>query len=535
MRRPHLTQRHPLARASAVWLLLALTLGCGLEQAPASGDDQGAPSGSPPGSLPGALTGQRPDWGGCSPSEGQGRPRPLPDGTRWECATVRVPVDYARPHGATLPMRVVRARAGSAEGRAHRPALVVNFGGPGASGVATLPATGDAYTRLHRRYDLVSFDPRGVGASRGVRCLTDRAMDRHLSFDGSPDTAREARRLLEGQRRFAAACRHRSDASLLPHLTTANTARDLDLLRRALGQRKLHYLGFSYGSLLGAVYAHLFPQHTGRTVWDGVVDPTLGPAAGSLAQARGFEQALDHALRDCAGRRVACPLGEDPGRARQRVAALLRHLEDRPLPVPGGRRLTASLARDGLAQGLYGKDLWGPLTHALARARAGDGRPLLRLADLLNGRGPQGSYDHGAAAMVAVGCADSTSRPDLAKLRSTASAFARQAPLFGPTAAWSGARCEGWPTPSDSDQPVVSAPSAGPVLLVGTTGDPATPYPGTDHMRQALGNQRTRQLTYQGEGHGAWSAGDPCVRQHVERYLLTGRLPRDGTTCGTGR
>ncbi|MED7923923.1 alpha/beta hydrolase [Nonomuraea sp. LP-02] len=489
---------------------------------------------------PAVPAGQELTWKRC-PAQGNGdRPEPLPDGTAWECATLKVPLDHARPGGPRLPLALVRAKAGPGAGERRLGSLVFNFGGPGESGVATLPQKAkDDYLKLHRRYDLVSFDPRGVGRSDGVRCLDRRAFDAWRDLDGTPDVPAEERALTGGFRAFTAACARRARA-VLPYVGTENAARDLDLLRQALGEERLHYFGISYGTKLGGVYAHLFPRRVGRMVLDGAVNPTENAEQIALHQAKGFQRALGNFLRDCAGRRD-CPVpdgrtarrkgGEqDNRRGERRVARLLARLDTRPLPTTGGRPLTQTQALYGIAAALYSRELWPYLRLALRSAiEDGKGDLLMYFADALHGRGDDGRYTTLQSANAAVNCADSSDRYTAAHVRSRLPEFRAASPVFGELLAWSLLQCTGWPVAGAAPATDVRATGAPPILVVGTTGDPATPYEGAATMAERLGVGV--ELIHRGEGHGAYGSGSACVDDTVNRFLLDGTVPANRTTC----
>ena len=252
------------------------------------------------------LSAQKLSWKDCpAPSRAEGggdAPSPLPGGDAWQCATLKAPLDWAEPKGDTIKLALIRAKASGAEGK-RIGSLVFNFGGPGGSGVTTLPAFGSEYAKLRTRYDLVSFDPRGVGRSAPVECLNDLQLDVYFEQDGTPDTSAERTALLNNTKEFNAACEENSRKTL-PHLRTTDAARDLDLMRQVLGDDKLHYFGISYGTELGGVYAHLFPKHVGRLVLDAVVDPGADTVDHRKNQARGFQRALDNYLEST---------GQDPG------------------------------------------------------------------------------------------------------------------------------------------------------------------------------------------------------------------------------
>ncbi|MFX4291279.1 alpha/beta hydrolase [Streptomyces bohaiensis] len=501
------------------------------EAAPLPGEDESA---APLPPLPADLLDQRPQWRACSaPTEAQGGG--AAPGDRWQCADLTVPVDYADPGGRTLDLALVRARA---RGENRVGSLVLNFGGPGGSGVATLPRMEQRFTSLAGAFDLVSMDPRGVGDSEGVVCFAGEERDALLAGISRPDAAAGpgdgtagGTAYLDGRLAFAERCAERA-GDLLPHLTTANTARDLDVLREVLGEPRLHYYGASYGTKLGAVHAALFPDRVGRVVLDSVVDPSVDVVGRALGQTAGFQQALDAYLTDClaAG---DCPAGEDLDQAHRFLDTLFDSLAHRPLPAADGRLLTQNLAVTGVMGSLYSEGAWPRLTRALREVATEDrGELLLAAADRYNGRGPQGGYRNLHDANVAVNCADFASRPGLDTVREQRAAFEEASPVLGRFLVWDLLGCAGWPVVSERDQPAVAVDGAArTILLVAVTGDPATPYHGAERMREALGAGTAALLTLDGEGHGAYTSGNPCVTAAVDAHLLTGTTPADGTVC----
>lgn len=246
------------------------------------------------------------------------------------------PLDWAKPKGDTIGLALIRAKASGPENK-RIGSLVFNFGGPGGSGVTTLPAFGTDYATLRTRYDLVSFDPRGVGRSAPVECLNDPQLDVYFGQDWTPDDAAERTALVGNTKEFNAACEENSKA-MLPHVRTTDAARDMDLMRQVLGDDRLHYFGISYGTELGGVYAHLFPKKVGRAVFDGVVDPTQNSEQGSLGQTEGFQLALDNFAEDCTSKTEDCPVGDTPQDVKTRIARLLADLDKKPIPGIGARR-----------------------------------------------------------------------------------------------------------------------------------------------------------------------------------------------------
>lgn len=480
------------------------------------------------------LTEQQLSWEDCpAPAEAQGggaAPSPLPGGRgKWSCATMKAPLDWDDPDGATIDLALIRARSsGSADRRIG--SLIFNFGGPGLSGVHTLPAFGTQYATLRTRYDLVGFDPRGVGRSAPVLCLDDRRLDAYLQQDATPDDSAERTELMETTAEFNAACEKNSGRTLA-HVRTADAARDLDLMRQVLGDDELHYFGVSYGTELGGVYAHLFPGKVGRAVFDAVVDPTQDAEQSSLGQARGFQLALGNYAEHCVSQTGPCPVGDSAQDVKDRIGRLLKDLDSRPIPGAFPRELTQTAATSGIAQALYSQELWDFLTDGLQEAYDGDGTILMLLSDALAGRDDGGGYSNIVAANVAVSCSDHRSRYTPADVERRLPRFRAASGLFGEYMAWGLVGCTDWAVPGAAEHPDVSAPGAAPILVIGNTGDPATPYEGARRMVEELGEGVGVELTYEGQGHGAYTSDNRCVRDAVHGYLLDGKVPAAGTVC----
>ena len=479
------------------------------------------------------VTRQDLSWKACpAPDAAQGSgtsPSPLPDDGEWQCATMKAPLDWSDPKGDTIGLELIRVRTtGAANERIG--SLIFNFGGPGGSGVTSLPAFAEGYEKLRTRYDLVSFDPRGVGRSDPVLCENDQQLDAYFQQDATPDDAAERTQLVDNTKEFNNACEDNSE-KILPHVRTTDAARDLDLMRQVLGDDKLHYFGISYGTELGGVYAHLFPKRVGRAAFDAVVDPTQDPEQGSLGQARGFQLALDNFAEDCVSQAEECPIGDSAQDVKDRIAKLLDDLDRTPIQGIFPRQLTQTAATSGIAQALYSKDFWEYLTEGLEQAYDGDGRILLSLADSMNGRSDNGEYSNITPANVAINCADDKPRYDSAYVERKLPDFRAASDLFGDYLAWSMLSCTDWAVPGAADHPDVSAPGSAPILVVGNTGDPATPYEGARAMVNALGKGVGVELTYRGQGHGAYDSKNKCVQGAVDGYLLDGKVPPAGTVC----
>ncbi|MGW1563508.1 alpha/beta hydrolase [Streptomyces sp. NPDC002144] len=512
--------KHPRARAAALTatavLLSSVLAGC------TSGDDED-----------GDLSAQKLDWKDCpapNAAEGGGdTPSPLPNGGTWQCATMKAPLDWNKPKGDTIGIALIRAKTSGAANR-RIGSLVFNFGGPGGSGVTTLPAFGADYAKLRTRYDLVSFDPRGVGRSAPVECENDQQLDAYFQQDATPDDAGERTEYLDNTKKFNAACEKHSK-KVLPHVRTTDAARDMDLMRQILGDKKLYYFGISYGTELGGVYAHLFPGHVGRAVFDAVVDPTQNPEQASLGQAKGFQLALDNFAEDCTSKAEPCPVGDSAQDVKNRIATLLKNLDSKPIPGILPRQLTQSAATNGIAQALYSKDFWQYLTEGLEQAYQGDGQVLMLLSDSMNGRNQNGEYSNITAANISINCADEKPRYSPGYVEGKLPEFQAASPLFGDFLAWGMLSCTDWAVAGAADHPDVSAPGAAPILVVGNTGDPATPYEGARRMVDALGKGVGVELTYKGQGHGAYDSKNKCVQSAVNGYLLDGKVPPAGTVC----
>ncbi|MCX4669785.1 alpha/beta hydrolase [Streptomyces sp. NBC_01381] len=510
------------ALAAAGVLVAGLAVGCGGSSDGGEDDAKPAPTGpgqeprpDPSSTLPATINAQKLDWGGCKAS-GQD---PAP-GSEWQCSTLKVPMDYAKPDGETIDIALIRARS---TGKGERiGSLLFNFGGPGGSGVSMLPSFADSYDTLRERYDLVSFDPRGVAGSAGVRCRSDKETQAAESVDLTPDTPAEEAAYFKDAADFGAGC-ERNSGKLLGHVSTVEAARDMDVMRQVLGDEKLHYMGISYGTELGGTYAHLFPKKVGRLTLDAVVDPSADSVGHAKNQARGFQRALENYLKSS---------GQDPKAGSQKIVRLLKRLDAEPLPGSGDRKLTQSLALTGITVTLYSRQSWPALTHGLEQAEKGEGSALLQLADAYNERDPSGRYSTQSHSQRSISCRDGKARPTPAQAKAQLADFREISPVFGEFMGWDTAGwCHSWPVAGLHDSPDVSAPDADPILVVGNTGDPATPYEGAQKMTDELGKGTGVMLTWKGEGHGAYGSGSDCVDDAVDGYLLDGKVPQNGKVC----
>jgi pimeloyl-ACP methyl ester carboxylesterase len=451
--------------------------------------------------------------------------QPCDDG--FQCGRLEVPLDYAVPGGKTIKLAVIRKR--TTDQARQIGSLLINPGGPGGSGVEFVRGASDVFTeRVRARYDLVGFDPRGVGDSAPIHCLDDKQMDDYVRVDSTPDDEAEVNRLVQVTKEFAEACKAHS-GELLGHVSTIEAARDMDVLRGVLGDAKLHYFGFSYGTYLGATYAEQFPDRVGRMVLDGAVDPKVSVQDSSRTQTAGFELALASFLKDCATQ-PDCPLGADPATARQRLTELLKRADVTPLPGDGTRTVNEALATTGIAQAMYAQSLWPALRSALAQANVGQGKGLLGLADSYNERDPSGHYSNSMAAFPAINCLDSPpAAASVADVEKELPSFRQVSPIFGTSSAWAGLTCAYWPVPPVDKPHEIKAAGTPTILVVGTTRDPATPYSWAQGLATELASGVL--LTYDADGHTAYGYGNPCVDDAVDTYLIDDRPPAAGTRC----
>ncbi|MET9643849.1 alpha/beta hydrolase [Streptomyces syringium] len=451
-------------------------------------------------------------------------------GDRFECATLRAPLDYDRPRaGGDLKLAVSRKKATGPGKRLG--SLLVNPGGPGGSAVGYLQGyAGTRYPAAVRaRYDMIAVDPRGVAGSEPVSCLSDAEMDAYTRVDMSPDSPSEVGELTDAYRGFAEGCAKRS-GKVLGHVSTVEAARDMDVLRAALGDDKLHYVGASYGTFLGATYAGLFPSRVGRLVLDGALDPSLDARRVNRDQTAGFQTAFESFAKDCVGR-ADCPLGTgSTGAAGDRLKDLFKRIDTHPVPTGTPRELTESLAATGVISAMYDERAWPLLRAALRAARNNDGSPLLKLSDAYYERDQRGSYANLMYANSAVNCLDLPAAfRNPAEVHSAVADFKEASPVFGESLAWAALSCAYWSVPATGRPHRIEAQGAAPILVVGTTRDPATPYAWARSLASQLSSGHL--LTYEGDGHTAYTRGSDCVDTTINDYLLTTTAPPAARKC----
>ena len=507
-----------LLRAASLVVVVALVVaGCSTAKHQSAVPTGTTASSSGTNAAPAGLErfyGQQLDWTTCD---------------KFECAKATVPVDWSAPDGAVIQLALERQRAtgGTAVG-----SLLINPGGPGASGVDALKSV--ALERISKdvlaKYDVVGFDPRGVSRSARVTCTDSKALDSIVSADPDYTTPAGIDAVEQTYAAFGAACLAKT-GDLLGHVDTVSAAKDMDVLRAALGDEKLTYLGYSYGTQLGATYAALFPERVGRLVLDGALDPTLTYDQTAIGQAKGFESALRAYVTDCqAGK--GCPLTGSVDEGLAQIKNLLDRARAKPLATnQAGRRLTGSLAFTGIALPLYSSSSWSYLTAALTKAlQSDDGSGLLSLADSYYERSPDGTYaNNSTEAFWAIGCLDDQPSADPSDMAASAAAIQAAAPTVGYYFAYGAVICAKWPVPKVGPLDSYAAKGAAPILVVGTTNDPATPYAWAQSLSKLLSSGVL--LTYKGEGHTAYGVANACLNGAVDAYLLDGTVPADGTRC----
>jgi pimeloyl-ACP methyl ester carboxylesterase len=404
--------------------------------------------------------------------------------------------------------------------------LLVNPGGPGASGVDFLPeAVAMMPKSLLQRFDVVGFDPPGVARTAPVTCLDPAGLDRYFHLDPSPDTPQSVAATIAEDRQYAAGCESRSGAEL-PYVSTVDAAMDMDYIRQAVGDAQLTYLGFSYGTFLGATYAELYPTRVRAMVLDGAIDPSLGVVQGLNEQSAAFDADLTSALNACASS-ASCPW-RPAGDPVQAFEQLLQQVRIHPLNVKNSSRTVGPAEIFyGAAATMYSTSTWGDLYTALAQAQAGDGRDFLALFDFYVGRSSNGTYDNEFEANAAINCLDSAA-PSISQIEADAPAARAAAPVFGVADLYSELGCSVWPVPATGRPQPIRAAGSPPIVVVGSTGDPATPYSEAQALAGEL--QHGVLLTRLGDGHTGYPYS-ACIRKYVDSYLTDLTVPPAGIRC----
>ena len=524
--RPSSAARPPRPRSHLAVLAMAVLVVAGCQSTP-------TPSKAPATSVPVASPGASAAASG-APVPGDGSGPSLPPATRavwndcgkgFQCSIIKVPRDYHDLTQGSLDLSLIRLPATDRKNRIG--SLVVNPGGPGGSGVEFVR---DGYktfsTALRKRFDIVGFDPRGVNSSSAVRCIDN--LDPQADLDPSPDNATELDALVADAHAYADACAARNER-LLPYLSTDAVVDDLDRIRASLGDDKLTYVGFSYGTLIGSMYADRYPDKIRALVLDGALDPSLTELQLRTGQAKAFEKELSRFFAWCSGT-TKCAF-HNGGHSRQAFDSLMAKIDKKPLRIrrfAGRRRVGPGLTFSAVLGSMYRRDFWPSLAVALAWAKRGDGRLIVAISDPFRGRKPDGGYSNQSDAYFANTCLDFPAA-DLATYKSLAKTFRSVAPHFR-AAAFNDLPCLYWPVPPQRTPAKVTGAGAPPIVVVGSTLDPATPYAWAKSLASQL--ESGVLITRKGDGHTAYGESK-CVDKAVDGYLLALTVPKNGLTCKT--
>ena len=447
-------------------------------------------------------------------------------GGGYKCGNLSVPLDYANPADDKISIGLMKKPATDPTNRIG--SLLLNPGGPGASGITFLQSFIKPLAQLNKRFDLIGFDPRGVGRSSPIRCLDGPEMDAFVALDSVWDDQQEKQAGIQAVKDYVAAC-ERQSARVLPFVDTESAVRDMELIRGAVGDSKLTYFGASYGTLLGQIYAHLFPTHVRALALDGVIDPSVSTAESDLAQATAFQSNLQAFLAACRARKSGadrCQYAAN-GDPEQKLSALMNRLDVTPLMV-GNRVVTRSIALNGVLVGLYDQSNWPYLDVGLVLAERGNGAGLLTLSDAYYQRNGDGTYNNLTDANYAINCLDHPVVKDLSYYDGLATRFNAASPLFGPFMQYDWLPCVYWPAKATRQPSYLDAPGAPPILLVGGTNDPATPYKWAQAVHAHMTNSVL--LTRNGNGHTSYESS-PCAHAAEDAYLINLTLPANGTVC----
>ena len=443
-----------------------------------------------------------------------------------QCSVLEVPLDYAEPGGDTIELAVLKVSARKPDQRVG--SLLVNPGGPGAPGTSYAAQAPLIFGKpLRDVFDIIGFDPRGTGSSAPVDCLSDERLDAYLARDPDPDTEAEAEAYVDFTEEMGSGCAENSP-EVSAHVTTIEAARDMDVLRAALGEADLSYLGASYGTQLGATYAELFPDRVGRLVLDGAVDLRIDARQLNLEQVAGFDTALRSYAEDCLAD-GDCPLGDSREAVLQTFRVLVDEVDQEPMQTDTDRPLRVGNAFYGILAALYSEDYWFLLTKAMQTALRGDGSLLLRLSDLYGSRGEDGYENNSSEAFFAIGCLDDPDSIPASEVPDQYDDFEEASPTFGRVGAWALTTCSGLEVESTVEPLEVDAAGADPIMVIGTTRDPATPYQWAESLADQL--EPGFLVTREGDGHTGYNQGNACVDQAVEDYLIEGTVPEQGLTC----
>jgi len=436
---------------------------------------------------------------------------------------MHVPLDYTKPQGQQISLALARLPASDPSQRIG--SLLTNPGGPGESGIKFLQEAATTFfsSTLRAHFDIVTWDPRGAGSSAPVECLNNPQLDAYFHTDPNFTTPDKLSAGLAEFRLFDNGCEQHS-GSLLAHIGTADSARDIDQIRMALGESKISYLGFSYGTYLGAEYAHLFPTHVRVFALDGAVDPNQSYSAVALTQTAGFQQDYEDFLTSCIKQGSSCPIYNN-GNPGALVTSFLARVESNPISVHG-RSFGFSEALTGILAGMYDPSSWSVLAQAIASADSGSVIALLYFNDNYLERNNDGTYSNALEANIAINCVDYAAPTTVAAYAQLATQLAQISPLFGAISAWS--PCIYWPVPANPLPGNLSAPGAPPILIISGTHDPATPLSWGQNLHREIPGSLL--MIRNGDGHISYDQSE-CVSSQVDRYLVQLKPPADGATC----
>jgi pimeloyl-ACP methyl ester carboxylesterase len=446
----------------------------------------------------------------------------------YDCASVPVPQDWSKPSsGQTFSIAMIRVRSKNQSNRIG--SLLINPGGPGGSGIDTAvylsfgATLGGLPSQITNQFDIIGFDPRGVGRSDPIKCISD--TDQDASFAAPPDPVSQAQfdAIAALNKKIAEGCGAKY-GDQLPLFSTEQAAKDMDALRQAVGDPKMSYLGYSYGTMLGATYAQLYPTNIRAMVLDGAVDPKQSYVEGSESQAKGFERAFTNFSNWCKQNTDKCPIAPD---ARKAVTDAMTAADKSPVASADGRKATSGWIFVAVISSLYTESGWPALATAVANLKTGNAKGIFTLADQYTERKPDGSYTNLFDANLAVNCADTKDAPSVDEVRRLQGEWRTKYPLFGAALAVGMLPCTFWAGDRDP-YPAGAAQGAPPIVVVGTTGDPATPYENTADLASMLGVGHV--LTWEGEGHTAYPS-TPCIVQAVDQYLIALQVPPEGKRC----
>ena len=512
---------------------VCLGMGAGAVPAAALPAAGPAPAASSKAAVPKGLESfysQKVEWYDCVAAAGVERSA---EKTGFQCAKVAVPLDYSQPGGQTIEIAMKKHLA---TGSTRQGTLFVNPGGPGASGVDSVGATATTtFAGVQRAYDIIGFDPRGIGSSTAITCSTEaeaKAMEGVSPVDaaGAP-VAFEKRATVMSERfkQLEADCASRTKPTeLLDHVDTVSVARDLDVLRALSGDQKLNYAGFSYGTYLGAHYAELFPANTGRMVLDGALDPSLSLSEHIRGQARGFERALRNYVTWCQSGQN-CPFSGDADAGVKQIGDIFNSADQSPVPSSDANRpVTGADMKQVVSVMLYSTETsWSVLNEAFGQVvNQKDASAFRSIADQLDAQPPVNT-----GANIAINCRDYQVEGDMATWKAQSEALQKISPRFASTFDGAELGCQAWGHTGPQPSKKLHAKGAAPILVIGTTGDPATPYEDAVSLADQLDSGQL--LTWEGNGHTAYASSGrgPCVIKAVDTYLLTGTMPKKGLTC----